>query len=1089
MALNEALLGFQRSSISQGDVLARLDDLFTLLQRLPRPATLLDGRLADYVFFPISQVFRERARLPLIAYETALGCLKVLFQTGWRSIEDAEVAVQLLILLTFAADVKGHQGQSSSRTNLQTSDGVRATALVCMQELFLSLEHSHKCKANLLDSNIAAIGHAVTVILDCLKNDQTPQLQITAAGTLRNFISYVSTASTVKNFMPGIVSVLSYILAPNTSPRRPFQLLQTSLQLLQKVISISLAEPETSLLKNVSTPGRSSTAVDPSWLSTTATQMKVALAHVLRLRDHKRVEVRDSLMSLCWLVVRECNVSLAESCPMAFDTLIYINSSDTTDQAFHELLGLLQDVPAMVDTLKSQFYDLVLSIPRIMQSNDDARRKLLTRKVVLMHRLLSELDSDTTIMDDLLAQNLVEGLVDEFHERFSAGTLAPAPSDAPSRIALITSQDTETAQGFSSILADNTKQYEMLDDIRIMSSQISTSKTALPLASRLLDAARSNRHDVQTISFWLCLSILKSFLRDRQQLDYFLDLTSLTTNEDSLFQDLYDFSLSLLANVQDDEKTRQRLQALALEGIALNASWLGRAFRTELVDALYPVVELIGASSITLRNRAQACLGLVASSCGYESTQSLLMSNVDYLVNAISLKLSTFDISPQGPQILLIMTRLCGPVLLPYIDDLMESIFDALDCFHGYPKLVAVLFSVLEGIIDESVKLPQGNGLPTKPSFSRRLRQPVAMERTVETIKTRYEKRRGLRHNDTGTMSSNLPTEAPRRPWGELSPKTTSPSHDPAGETPMVRKDTSRSVIHNDAINLKISSKTYSMIHRIASSMQHHLPSASISTRASALSILDRALPYLSGNEDNFLPLINTLWPALVPRLSDTEPFIVASVFDVMASMCAGSADFMSTRIEALWPTVERIWRENDAAIQAQSGALSQPSQGINLGIKVNLDQIERDSLETLGADILNPFEETMTIAPIKSNADLQASQVKAMAPYRDRYVSTVALTIRAAVDRFLVEILSHVPVSQSIYHRMLNRMLYHQLIRENSEKVEEALTNINPDAVWLILERSRWKDDMGGDRCMLWQQRKPMDEKGSPIFAEVSIE
>src|SRR5437016_6151688 len=108
-----------------------------------------------------------------------------------------------------------------------------------------------------------------------------------------------------------------------------------------------------------------------------------------------------------------------------------------------------------------------------------------------------------------------------------------------------------------------------------------------------------------------------------------------------------------------------------------------------------------------LRNHAITCLNIVSNACGYAHPSNLIVSNVDYLVNAVALKLNTFDISPQAPQVLLMMIRLSGPSLLPYLDDLVESIFAALEYFHGYPKLVELLFSVLKGIAEEGVKTPQ----------------------------------------------------------------------------------------------------------------------------------------------------------------------------------------------------------------------------------------------------------------------------------------------------------------------------------------------------------------------------------------------
>ena len=96
-----------------------------------------------------------------------------------------------------------------------------------------------------------------------------------------------------------------------------------------------------------------------------------------------------------------------------------------------------------------------------------------------------------------------------------------------------------------------------------------------------------------------------------------------------------------------------RLQALALETIALQASQQKEAFRGELIDALYPVLHYMGASVEALRDHAVTCLNIIARDCGYRNSGELIVSNVDYLVNAVALRLNSFDISPQAPQVLL----------------------------------------------------------------------------------------------------------------------------------------------------------------------------------------------------------------------------------------------------------------------------------------------------------------------------------------------------------------------------------------------------------------------------------------------------
>src|SRR5699024_5956678 len=109
--------------------------------------------------------------------------------------------------------------------------------------------------------------------------------------------------------------------------------------------------------------------------------------------------------------------------------------------------------------------------------------------------------------------------------------------------------------------------------------------------------------------------------------------------------------------------------------VALQAQQLGEAFRPELVDALYPVLQLLASGNSNLQNHAMTCLNILTTACNYGDTSTMVIENVDYLVNAVGLKLNTFDVSPYPPQVLLMMIKLCGARLIAYLDDLIGSIF------------------------------------------------------------------------------------------------------------------------------------------------------------------------------------------------------------------------------------------------------------------------------------------------------------------------------------------------------------------------------------------------------------------------------
>ncbi|KAG9542254.1 ARM repeat-containing protein, partial [Aureobasidium melanogenum] len=308
----------------------------------------------------------------------------------------------------------------------------------------------------------------------------------------------------------------------------------------------------------------------------------------------------------------------------------------------------------------------------------------------------------------------------------------------------------------------------------------------------------------------------------------------------SLREQLYSFSLEVLEN---DESTDWRLQSLALEAVALHAQQYGVEFRGELVEALYPILHHLGSESGYVRNHAMTCLNIVASACKYSDAGELIVSNVDYLVNAVALKLNAFDVSPQGPQVLLMMVRLAGPSLLPYLEDTLESIFAALEDYHGYTTLVELLFAVLRTMAEEGVKLPMlsiANGSETPNKDSSRWK-PADLKELMETIKSLSQK-----SDDVLDPPTRLLDPEDDAPDNQLD------SPEPTESTPPAPK-------------------TYNLLLKITQLTQHYLSSSSPSLRASLFSLLSTTIPSLAKHENSFLPLVNTLWPEVTSRLFDSE--------------------------------------------------------------------------------------------------------------------------------------------------------------------------------------------------------------------------
>jgi TELO2-interacting protein 1 len=128
-------------------------------------------------------------------------------------------------------------------------------------------------------------------------------------------------------------------------------------------------------------------------------------------------------------------------------------------------------------------------------------------------------------------------------------------------------------------------------------------------------------------------------------------------------------------------------------------------------------------------------------------------------------------------------------------------------------------------------------------------------------------------------------------------------------------------------------SKIYIMLQSIVRLSQHYLTNASPVLRAKLLGLISTSSTALYKDEDNFLPLVNDIWPVVIRRLYDDESFVAIAAANAVAEMCRSSGDFLGTRISVEWPELMKFATLSKARFAAQKrgiggrGIYSQASQ------------------------------------------------------------------------------------------------------------------------------------------------------------------
>ncbi|KAL1591856.1 hypothetical protein SLS59_010034 [Nothophoma quercina] len=996
-----------------------LTDLLNVLTTVTsRPGTL-DTKLAEYAFVPVSQVLRLSRQVPVRALEVSLECISTLLRSGWGGGLEPALSGQLLILFTFLA-----KPSSADNGIAATSEELQALAFKCIGELLTGVLRTKSGREALTaTNNIPALGEAVLVTLDSLAESNSNSVKLAAATVVKALNTAIADDDALASFFPKIVSSLTKILTPGSTNKAGFRVIEQSLEVLALLFARLLSDRNTKELpsgsSNSDTKGGQQVIRSTSWLQATASQIKIALANVYRMRNHDKSEVRRALLKLCLCVIQDCRTSLSDCTSMSIETVIsLVGREGAYDTVEDELRIILLADSKLSDVLRETLHDWVVSFSRIMQSKDDNKRRLIIHQISVTLRLLGQ---DPAIIDDRLADGLRDGVSAVLADSMGLEELGSIATQGSVETGLILGPTRQST--FQPLQLRLKGQQDLMLEFKALISQLATSDSAISVVQDLVRTLDSGTQGMKLASYWISVNLLRDLTVTNPSFDDFIDTGSSNPREE-LLDDLYAHSVTLLTEREPTTTLSWQFYALALETVALQAVRYRTEFRAELGEVLYPILHQLGNSNFALREHAITCLNIVSDASGYASARELVVDNVDYIVNAVGLKLAVGDVSPQAPQVLLMMMRLCGPSLLPYLDDLVVSIFEALERYHGYPSLVELLFSVLKGMTEEGVKAPQlaieGPNSRTNTVGYKNVTMADAIA-TLKKMKTDKIKR-------AQEAAAEVPEPFPSKPWKEDNPEdSNNPDDQPPPEKPEPPPPAPR---------------TYQILLTISELTQHYLTSTSPSLRTSLLSLLQTTIPALAKHENSFLPLINTLWPVLLPRLQDPEAYIVANTLEVIGVMCEHAGSFMRSRIEGAWDTLKKVHlRTQDRSSKSSNSRSGNVRAGLlSGGLKV------RDVESGISSLTLSSSHSTPSPSMHLDRPEL--------------YTSTPTRMIYDALTRCLCAIASHVAVRDEHFEELLD-MLDPVLARPD---VRSALDKANADAVWLRLYK---KERAAGGRVL----------------------
>lgn len=892
--LSRVALRYKDKKATSKDLIKSLDILYKTLQSVTKGPNTLDTKLADYIFFPLSHVFRETKDMPVRAVEIALQCLQILIDYGWRDDLSSDLGKQLLILLSFLV---GGNGIDAKVKDLNEELGT--IAFESLGSLFRASHGGFLGIASVKSEDVPILGHTVSIILDGIKEGPSVKVRLAALKTLDTFLDLLADHEALKNVFPGIVSSLTKVLSSKSGSSSPFNILKAGLDILTKLLCLVIGDdkvygPASSQEENSIANGKKDEDTS-SWATATAGQVKMALANILPLRYHGKPDVKVGLFDLCAAIISQCRKSLAQSIPMLTETLVVLGShpSGNDDVSFTKLGSAFGDDTGLLEILKNSLRDWIISLPRVIQSNDDTKKERLIAQISTAFKVLQSKNLNLDVLNDLMVANLRTSITAAIQP--SSEAIRPVPESGLEVAHLLKDRRlSSSTRTFDTILFSGSSHKATTSMLRDLAIQLQSQSSMTGMQQGITNTLRLSSGEEQLADLWLCLQLLKHNATQNSVVNQYLNLPQDSDDQQPLLDSVYSFSIDTLAKSTFSDEDRWELQCLCLEAVALMSQHQQHDFRPELVDALYPILERLGSSNAAVQKHAVTSLSLVSDACKYPDPAALVVDNADYLVNAIALKLNTFDISPQAPQVLVMMVKLSGAALIPYLDDLVDSIFSILACYHGYPKLVESLFSVLNAIVEEAAKA----STPAIKSSTDTSHRPQPYKPTSITDLASLLRS----HLESSKRPLSPPPDPPPSETSDSAPPTT-PPRPPSPERTTLPK-------------------TSSLVHSIVSLTPAHLTTPSPPLRAGILNLLTSALPTLAIHTDSFLPIAATLWPAIVIRLYDTEPYVTLSALNALSILCTLAGDFLASRVEDEWPRLrklyERVEREMREEVRVQ---------------------------------------------------------------------------------------------------------------------------------------------------------------------------
>ncbi|NWQ90105.1 TTI1 protein, partial [Burhinus bistriatus] len=665
----------------------------------------------------------------------------------------------------------------------------------------------------------------------------------------------------------------------------------------------------------------------PEWSKSTAEKLSLLLHKMVEFSSvHPHWKVRLELVELVHHLLRNCSQSLVDSFSHLLKALVGLvndENSEVQSRCNEVLQGIAEQRivaqnRALADVLSENLHSLATALPRLMNSLDDIGKvstlslllgylKLLGPKINIVLNSVSHLHRLSKALIQVLELDVTDVKIVEDRRWGCESAWGPSGSSQhdvqkgrcqKKYFRFFTEEKVfQLLQQVCRVLGYYGNLYLLVDHFMGLYSEsgMYRKQAAMVLNELIAGAAGVGVDVLQEREVSLNMDDLKgsiiSILDEyTDQVNWYL-ITSIDTEEISHEHSVQHSELtarpggacsSILLPSPEPHITTRTMNSniwqicIQLEGVGCFAAVLGKEFRLLLLSALYPVLEKAGDKTLLISETALGTLVDICEACSYDSVQSLINENSDYLVNGISLNLRQLAHQPHASQVLDTMLRHSDASLLPLVEDVIQDVLSTLDqCYNNQAStFLRVLHSVMTALVQwfGSSYGEEHQQRQTAEWQSRTLSQgQLAVTRQeVERFFLDYVRQKQIAEGNIPDTGNEETDDVP--PLAKPEPNNS----DTEGETPLP----SHAQLAKDVMERCI----------------HLMSDGNLRVRLKVLDVLELCVTVLHPHGNHLLPMAHRVWPALVTRLISDDPLAVLRAFKVLCTLAQKCGDFLRQR-------------------------------------------------------------------------------------------------------------------------------------------------------------------------------------------------